>query len=175
MKIIVASKNPVKINAAREGFIKMFPGESCDVEGIDIPSGVSHQPNGDEETFAGAKQRTETASQLHPDADFWVGIEGGVEEREGELAVLGWVVIKSHEGKWGKGGTGKFFLPHRVMELIHQGKELGDANDLVFHKSGSKQGSGATGLLTGDVITRTMYYIDAVVLALIPFKNTELY
>lgn len=38
MKIVVASKNPVKINAAREGFKKMFPEVDFEVEGISVPS-----------------------------------------------------------------------------------------------------------------------------------------
>jgi non-canonical (house-cleaning) NTP pyrophosphatase len=34
---------------------------------------------------------------------------------------------------------------------------------------------GAVGILTGDVLTRTTYYEPAIILALIPFKNPELY
>ncbi len=175
MQIIVASKNPVKINATREGFMKMFPTELCEVDSIDIASGVSHQPNGDDETFAGAKQRVEAASQARPDADFWVGIEGGIQEHGEGMQTIGWIVIKGPDGKWGKGKTATFFLPHRVAELVRGGKELGDANDIVFHRTNSKQADGSIGLLTGNLITRTSYYIDAVVMALIPFKNTELY
>jgi len=45
----------------------------------------------------------------------------------------------------------------------------------VFGKENSKQTYGAVGLLTGDVIDRTRFYEDAVVLALIPFRNPDLY
>ena len=51
----------------------------------------------------------------------------------------------------------------------------GDADDVVFERSNSKQANGAVGLLTGDVITRASLYAHAVVLALIPFRNMELY
>ena len=53
--------------------------------------------------------------------------------------------------------------------------ELGEADDIVFGQSNSKQKSGAVGLLTGDIIDRKSLYEEAVVLALIPFKNEELY
>jgi len=68
-----------------------------------------------------------------------------------------------------------FFLPNEVVKLIKDGKELGDADDIVFNRRNSKQENGAVGILTGDVIDRTKYYTEAVILALIPFKNVDLY
>jgi non-canonical (house-cleaning) NTP pyrophosphatase len=59
--------------------------------------------------------------------------------------------------------------------LIRQGKELGEADDIVFSQNNSKQANGAIGILTGDVIDRTSLYEHAVILALAPFKNLELY
>lgn len=175
MKIIVASKNPVKINAALAGFQKMFPEEKFTAEGIDVSSGVGHQPMGDEETLEGARQRVAAAALLRPDADFWVGIEGGVQEHDGEMQTIGWAVVMARDGKEGKGKTSTFYLPQSAARLVRQGKELGDANDIVFHQTNSKQADGSIGLLTGNLITRTDYYIDAIIFALIPFKNRELY
>ena len=40
MKIVIASKNPVKIDAVRTGFQKMFPSEKFSFEGISVPSDV---------------------------------------------------------------------------------------------------------------------------------------
>ncbi|MEM6529629.1 MAG: DUF84 family protein, partial [Chloroflexota bacterium] len=54
---------------------------------------------------------------------------------------------------------------------VRGGMELGDADDIVFGRSNSKQQTGSVGLLTGDALTRETYYLHAVVLALIPFKN----
>ncbi len=85
------------------------------------------------------------------------------------------MVILSKEGKIGKGRTGSFFLPEKVVELIKQGKELGEADDIVFKRENSKQANGAVGILTNDQITRTTYYEPAIIFALIPFKNETLY
>jgi non-canonical (house-cleaning) NTP pyrophosphatase len=62
-----------------------------------------------------------------------------------------------------------------VADLIRQGKELGEADDIVFGRNNSKQENGAVGLLTGDVINRAQLYEMAVILAFIPFKNLDLY
>ena len=53
--------------------------------------------------------------------------------------------------------------------------ELGDADDVIFGRTNSKQGNGSVGILTADVITRTIFYQQAILLALIPFKNSNLY
>ena len=175
IKIVVASQNPVKINTTEIGFAKMFPDEIFEVRGVSTTSGVSDQPMGDEETFQGAINRVENASKLSPNVDYWVGIEGGLKETKGEMEAFAWVVIRSKEGKEGKGKTGTFILPQEIVELIKQGKELGEADDIVFGRTNSKQANGAVGILTGDVLTRTIFYKSAVILALIPFRNPKLY
>ena len=174
MRVVIASHNPVKINATLSGFEKMFPGQSFNVEGISVESGVSAQPKSDAETLQGALNRADNASQKQPAADFWVGLEGGVEERAEGLTAFAWAVVKS-KNQYGRGKTGTLFLPARVAELIKQGKELGEADDIVFNRTNSKQEGGAIGLLTGDVIDRTQSYATAIILALIPFKNGEFY
>lgn len=173
--IIVASKNPVKLDAALLGFQKMFPGEEFVVDGVSVASGVADQPLTDAETLRGATNRAEAASVASPNADFWVGLEGGVEDINGEMEVFAWIVVKGANGKLGKGRTASFFLPPAVSHLIHEGKELGEADDIVFNRTNSKQTNGACGILTDDVISRTTMYLGAVIFALIPFKNPELY
>jgi len=173
MTIIVASTNPVKIQAVTNEFSKMFPTRKYAFEGISVPSSVSHQPRTNAETEKGALSRVENAKKERPNADYWVGIEGGVEENGRDMEAFAWVVIESKGGQVGKGRTGTFTLPPKVAELIRMGKELGEADDIVFGQSNSKQKMGAVGLLTGNVIDRTDYYTHAVILAFIRFKRYE--
>ncbi len=174
-KIIVASKNPVKINTTLAGFLQMFPDEQFEVEGVSADSDVADQPMTEEETLQGAFNRAQNVRKIATSGDFWVGIEGGLEEVSGSLEAFAWIVVIGNDGKVGKGRTGSFFLPEKVAELIRQGMELGTADDLVFKKENSKQSTGSVGILTGDVLTRTTFYEPAVILALIPFKNPDLY
>lgn len=173
--IIVASQNPVKIQAVEEGFRAMFPHLNFIVKGVAVLSGVSHQPLTDTETELGALSRVKHAKKDFPASDFWVGIEGGVEDGKKYMESFAWVIIEAKDTKVGKGKTGTFVLPQKVADLIRNGKELGEADDIVFKRRNSKQQSGAVGILTGDIIDRMMYYRDAVILALIPFKNRGYY
>ena len=152
----------------------MFPGVPCEVVSVEVPSGVRDQPRSDPETLAGALNRAEAAAAAMPESDYWVGIEGGIQEMGSDLAAFAWVVVRSASLS-GRGRTGTFFLPPAVADLIRQGHELGTADDLVFGRSDSKRENGAVGILTDDVIDCTALYEHAVVLALIPFRNEGLY
>lgn len=174
-KVVVASKNPVKIHAVTAAFRKMFPEEVFDIVGVAVPSNVGAQPKSHEETLMGALNRVKNAEIAHAGADFWAGVEGGIHDHGVEMEAFAWVVVKSNDGRLGKGKTGSFFLPTQVAQLIRQGKELGEADDIVFKRVNSKQENGAVGILTDDAINRTSFYTHAATLALIPLRNKELY
>ena len=173
-KVIVASENPVKIDATKLGFEKMFPDEDFEFIGVSVPSEVGNQPMNNEETFLGAKNRVKNSMKLFDDADYWVGIEGGIDKFDSETIAFAWAIIESKE-ICGKAKTGTFHLPKRLVELIDSGKELGDANDILFGQKNSKQKGGTIGYLTNNLIDRTKYYSDAIILSLIPFKNSDIY
>lgn len=173
-KVIVCSQNPVKINAIKLGFEKVFPDTVFEFVGVSAKSEVSDQPMSEKETYLGALNRVKNAKLHSPDADFWAGIEGGLEEIDGKLEAFAFIIIES-KNLLGKSKTATFELPNKVAELIHSGMELGDADDVVFGGNNSKQKNGSVGILTKNLITRTSYYTEAVVLALIPFINKELY
>lgn len=172
--IIIASKNPVKIKAVQAGFEKFFPSENFSFSGIDVPSNVSSQPMNHAETKEGAHNRALNAKIFEAHADYWVGIEGGVEANEEGMESFAWIFILD-KNKVGVAKTASFFLPKRIVQLVQEGKELGEANDIIFEKHNSKQKNGAVGLLTANLIDRTGYYTEAVILALIPFFNKTLY
>lgn len=173
--IFVGSTNPVKVEAVRKGFAAMFPGEFFAIEGMSVPSGVPDQPHSNQETQIGAFNRMDRVRQAHPDADFWVGLEGGIEDNEGDMQAFAWIVVGGKDGLMGKGKTGTFFLPPPIANLVREGKELGEADDIVFGMKNSKQSMGAVGILTNGLIDRATYYSVAVILALIPHKNIQLY
>lgn len=173
--VVVASKNPVKIAAVREAYGRMFPTGAYKIAGVAVASDVSHQPMSEAETRQGAASRAAAAAMAAPSADFWIGIEGGVEQKEEGMEAFAWVVIRAADGRVGRARTAAFFLPPRIAELIHSGKELGEADDIVFGRVNSKQENGAVGLLTDNAVDRKSYYREAVIMALIPFKNTHLY
>ncbi len=175
IKIYIGSENPVKIECTRIGFETVF-GNLGNYEfiGKSVASGVSDQPMSNEETLEGAIQRANNLQELYPDGNYFVGIEGGIQRIGEEMEAYAWIVINSN-GISGKAQTSTFQLPPKIVELINKGIELGHADDMVFKRKNSKQGNGAVGILTHNIIDRVEYYRHAVILALIPFMNPELY
>jgi inosine/xanthosine triphosphatase len=107
--LVVASSNPIKLRAAENGFRRMFPTITMNVLSAMVASGVRAQPLSDAETLGGALQRVENAVALVPDADYWVGIEGGIEDLGVDMIAFAWVVVRSRQ-LLGKGRTGTFFF-----------------------------------------------------------------
>jgi inosine/xanthosine triphosphatase len=159
VKIVVASKNPVKINAVREAFSAVYPDCELTVVGVDVDSGVGDQPDSDAKTRAGAG------------GGGWVGLEGGVDVVDDQLMAFAWMAIKGRQGDISEARSATLPLPPAVKELVASGMELGAANDRVFATVNSKQGGGAYGLLTDGRYTREGIYAQTLVIALTPFVN----
>lgn len=105
-----------------------------------------------------------------------MGIEGGLTTDEhNNLVAIAWVVITDKNGKESKASTGTFVLPKSMADDVRSGLEMGAAADKLHGTENVKQNLGTVGVLTGGAMDRTAYYTHAAILALIPFKNSELY
>jgi inosine/xanthosine triphosphatase len=171
MKIVVASRNPVKIGAAKQAFETLYPDATLEMIAVDVDSGAGDQPDSDEATRNGARTRGANARQAQPDADFWVGMEGGVEIIDQQLMAFAWMSVLSRAGDISEARSATLPLPPAVKKLLTAGMELGEANDRVFSTVNSKQGGGAFGLLTEGLYTRESIYALSLIIALVPFVN----
>lgn len=166
--VVVASLNPAKINAVKSAFEATFPQQTFNFVGISVASGVADQPMSNDETHAGALNRVTNAKLAQTDADYYVGLEAGI---EGSVT-FAWMVIESHTQR-GESRSASLMLPPLVIEKLKHANELGDVMDEVFGTENIKQKGGAISLLTHDLLTRSSVYHQALILALIPFANPE--
>lgn len=171
MKIVVTSHNPVKIAAVRNAFQSQFSGQEIHLIPIAVESGVTDQPMSDQETRLGARNRVSNARQEFDDADYWVGLEGGLDVFDDQLMAFAWMVIANRENQTSETRSVTLPLPPKIQALVQGGMELGEANDQVFSTLNSKQGGGAFGLLTDGLMTRESIYTQTLILALIPFVH----
>jgi inosine/xanthosine triphosphatase len=176
MKILVGSNNPVKITATQAAFERYFT--EVHVEGLAVEPGVPSQPIGTE-TFLGAENRATMLGSENErrnlGADYVVGIEGGVLSLHNAWFSFGAVCIMDRKGHNGLGTSPLFPLPNKIVREINKGKELGHIIDAVSDSCNSKQKNGAIGFLSRDQISRHDIYEQAVIMALLPFLNPQLY
>ncbi len=167
-KVVVASLNPAKINAVKSAFQSAFPHQAFEFIGISVESEVDDQPMSDEETRDGALNRVKNAKISQPDADYYVGLEAGIEDN----VTFAWMIIESDTHR-GESRSASLMLPPLVIEKLDHANELGDVMDEVFGTENIKQKGGAISLLTQDLLTRSSVYHQALILALIPFINPD--
>lgn len=176
VRILVGSINPVKIEAVREAFLHYF--RDIEIVEISVESGVSAQPIGDE-TFKGAENRAlllmEYNKRNRLNADFMVGIEGGLLKASSKWFQCGCICILDNRHRKGFGVSPLFELPRFVVEKLLNGVELGDVIDAVTGDHNSKQKSGAIGFLTRNVMDRKVLYKYGVIAAMVPFLNEKLF
>ena len=171
MKVAVGSTNPIKIQAVREAFREML-GDG-DVKGVKVKSDVSDQPFNDE-VLKGAVNRAEKALKL-TEAEFGVGIEGGVIQLGEKWYNLGFVTIIDKKGVRGTGTSGWFECPPKILEQLKGGKELGDVMDDLTRRKNTKTQNGAISIFTKGKISRKDLYKHGVFMALIPFLSTGMF
>ena len=173
LSITVGSNNPVKINAAKTAMSTVF--SNCDIscQGMHAPSLVADQPMTEKETRLGAINRVNYCQQQST-ADFYVAIEGGVDLFDYGCATFAYVVIATNDNK-SIGRSANLPLPNVVYQSLQQGEELGHVMDRLFNTDNIKQKGGAMALLTKNHATREGVYTQALILALAPFLNSELF
>lgn len=166
-RIAVGSTNPVKLAAARAVVTRLTP--RAVIEATGVRSGVPDQPFGDDETIRGAVERARAARETL-DADFGIGLEGGVVEMpDGTMRTCAWAAVVSRSGRHGVGGSLAMPLPNAVAQMIREGLELGHAMDRLSGESNTKHGAGAVGILTAGLVDRQAAYEVLVAYALSPF------
>ncbi len=172
MKIAVGSTNPVKITAVSQMFLNVWP--AAEIVPVAVTSGVSEMPMTDAETRLGAQNRA-IAAQEALDADFGVGLEGGVHPEPFGLTLQGWVVIVARNGRIGIGGCPRLQLPTHIAQRVLAGEELGPVMDDLLEEHNVKQKGGAVGALTDHLVMRGDAFAIAVAYALAPFVKPDLY
>jgi inosine/xanthosine triphosphatase len=172
LTLVVASANPVKIEAAKEAFSLVF-NQLVEVVIAEVDSGVSDQPMDYEETRLGAMNRVNRAIDAYT-ADYFIAYEGGVDVFEDGPKTFA-VVCISNGQETVFGQSGMLPLPASIYEKLLKGYELGTAMDELFSTVNIKQRGGAIGQLTNGLETRKSIYKSATILALSRFVYTELY
>lgn len=185
--IAVGSVRRPKLNAVKDAVASMaqFFGEGAvlEVEGYEVESGVSHTPCSREELMQGARQRAdalrESLLSQGGRADFFVGLEGGLDvARENgvkRVFLESWAYVS--DGARGHFGcSGSIELPEALAEeVLARRAELSVAIDQFAGAVGIRDGQGAWGVLSRNLISRQDSFRLAVIAAFAPFYNAKMY
>lgn len=174
MLVVVGSTSKVKIEATRCAFENFF--DDVEVKGVDVPSGVKPFPLSDEEALKGALNRAMQSPEVEPEADYYVGIEGGLNQI-GEWIVVKQLAVVVKEGRVGLGVSPGYVCPDELYRLIVNASDAVGrrAIDEYFNEAEILSGQGPIGVLTGGRMSRTHASTEAVVCALTRFVSPQYY
>ena len=175
MKILMGTKNPGKIEGARQAFEKYF--DNVEIEGIPVNSDVGDQPV-NEEILQGAKNRVknlkEYAKNNNIEADYFVSSEAGITNLLGEWIDINCVVIENIEALQSVGTSQGFPIPDKYIEEIKE-TELGKVMDKIFSGKELGKGKGGISFLTKDEVSRIDLTRNAFVMALTKHINGDVW
>ena len=175
MKILVGSLNKAKIMGVEGAFKRYF--DDVSVKPIKVDSGVSPQPMTLDEVIKGSRTRAIKATYTEEDWMYSVGIEAGM-YKAGEIWVdvqVAYIVRK--DGIESMGLSPAFPVPRNFVEKLLKCEymELEDIINEYYGREKIGEEEGFIGLLTRNIVDRRCLTYYAVIMALTPFLNEELY
>jgi inosine/xanthosine triphosphatase len=186
--VAVGSTRRPKVDAVREALAalgaSLDAAAQFDLAAVEVASGVRHTPLSREEIMAGARGRAEALRRIAREKTepwkYFVGLEGGIEvvhEHGARWVFLeNWAYVADAAGRSSFGQSGAIALPDALAKrVVDEGVELAVAIDEFAGGRDIRDGQGAWGVLTHNLITRQDSYRIAVVSAFAPFLNPDLY
>lgn len=172
LAFIIGSANAVKVRALEEALLEREDLRNSSVGSVEVPSGVSAQPRGLEETYRGAMNRALAAAKAAP-RDIAVGIESGIfaipRVYDRWMDVSACALYVRAADRWLFGQSAAFEVPAEVCRHLARGYDLSGAcrqAGLTDHPYvGAAEG--IIGILSGGRVTRKEYTIGAVRMALL--------
>jgi len=148
-----------------------------------VQTNVPAMPLTDWQLMQGARERALAVRDLlrrqRLEAELYVGLEGGFHsisiEGEWHTFLRGWAYAT--DGKTGKfGAAPSISVPDSIVKSVIEGRrELGLVIDEAAGKRDVRSRQGAWGVLSRDLVTRSMSFELALIAAFAPFYNADLY
>jgi inosine/xanthosine triphosphatase len=185
--IALGSDRAAKILAVRASIARIAAIDSSWAEATVLARRVESQvpamPMNDWELMQGARERAlavrDLLKQQRREADIFVGLEGGFHsisiEGDWHIFLRGWAYAT--DGTTGTfGATPSISVPDSLAKKVIEGRrELGLVIDEVTGITDVRSRQGAWGILSRDLMTRSMSFEMALIAAFAPFYNRKMY
>lgn len=175
MLFALGTTNTPKTNAIHEALSScpFILGHDVKIQGYKVASGVSDMPLTLSDLREGAKNRAQEVRRLCPEANFFVGMEGGVyQDSEGEEYWLTGIVYMENEAGEGHFGYSCHMpVPTEVVQKLHDGS--GRDLEQIMHEIAGVENigdhAGSFALWSDNMLTRTDQFRLATQCAIVPF------
>ena len=186
-RVALGSDRAAKIMAVRAAVARVAEVDlawtDASVVARKVQTDAPAMPLNDWQLMSGARQMALAVRDIlvaqKLDADLYVGLEGGFHsiqlDSEWLTFLRGWAFVTDGErGSFGMSPS--IAVPEPIVESVVKGKrELGEVIDEVAGMRDVRSKQGAWGVLSRDLLTRSMSFEAALIAAFAPFYNLQLY
>ena len=177
LKAVIGSLNESKINGARRA-LSLLGISFKDIIAIKV-KGFKDQPIGFDEIFIGAAYRAiQSVKYLRyisgVENGIGIGIEAGIIELHNTW-FSGQVAVVADNEKYSIGISSFFPLPRRISNVVSKGYELREVMKEISGYERIAETIGAIGFFSSGYMTRTDLSYQAVLTALLPWINKDIY
>jgi len=175
LRVCVGTRNPSKLKGVEKA-LKMFY-DDVSIICVPVKSGVPPQPIGIEQIFTGARNRALRALAGNIDCDLGVGVEAGIYAVGSTYYDVQVAAVADRNGVVTYGLSPSFPIPPKFASALiaKEVPELEVIVDRTFGTSNIGEKGGLIKLLTKGKVLREDITFYAVVMALVPRLNRELY
>jgi inosine/xanthosine triphosphatase len=186
-RIALGSDRAAKIMAVRASIARVAEIDSgwrdANVVARSVKTDTPAMPLTDWELMSGARQRAlavrEMLIEQNLGADLYVGLEGGFHsisvDGEWHTFLRGWAFV-TDGARASFGMSPSIGVPPAIVKNVIEGRrELGLVIDEVVGVRDVRSRQGAWGVLSRDLLTRSMSFEAALIAAFAPFYNAALY
>jgi inosine/xanthosine triphosphatase len=185
--IALGSDRAAKIMAVRASVARVATVDpdwaNANVVARRVETAVPAMPLTDWQLMQGARERAlaarDSLMSRRLEADLYVGLEGGFHsvsiEGEWHTFLRGWAFVTNGD-RGAFGAAPSISVPPYIVKNVVEGRrELGTVMDEVTGGRDIRSKQGAWGVLSRDLVTRSMSFELALIAAFAPFYNPRLY
>ena len=186
--IALGSDRAAKIMAVRASVARIATIDSdwldAHVVARQVATNVPSMPLTDWQLMQGARERAlavrDSLKSRRLEADVYVGLEGGFHsisvEGEWHTFLRGWAYATDGGERSAFGAAPSISVPPSLVKSVVEGRrELGIVIDEVAGMRDVRSRQGAWGVLSRDLVTRSMSFELALLAAFAPFYNAKVY
>ncbi len=176
MKIAIGTTSSPKVAWVQEA-VALCPYFASDRNNIEyilekVPSDVADMPLSLEVTLEWARNRAMNLRKRWAEADFYVGIEGGVWPILGKKVLGGTIFIINKAGEEHFGISQVMEVPSIIERMLYEeGKELGPVMEALKGSVHSRSEEGSMGAWSDNMLVRKAEFTLAFQAAISPFFN----
>jgi non-canonical (house-cleaning) NTP pyrophosphatase len=164
-KIVLTSKNPVKISAVKNIVEQLFLDTYFEYIPLDLDA-KNAELFGKQQILAFMKNSLSSAREAISDAEYYVCMQGGMEDSGDEMHETAYVMVSDSSGRSEVSGCSTFRVPTQVANEVRNGKDFAKSVDEFFKVQNTKTTGGFVSILTNGIVNKESHYSQPFAIAI---------